>query len=216
MLPDLAHMLGCSRVCSSHGLLAEGIAFHHLTDRVFHQSRVFAELESKSLQALRHAGVPRGPRRALAHVGLELLLDVELSCVDDWMAHYKRALAEAERDEVCAQISWTRAGHVERGVSTDNTDPGFVPLCRTLLARAGRLRPSTSSEVVERLCRILEPRPRLAIPLAERPKVHTWVDDTWPELVQRLPAWLAELRAGLQPERATHPPASALIPGDPA
>jgi hypothetical protein len=201
MLPDLAHMLGRSKVSSSHPVLAEGIAFHHLTDRVFHQSRVFAELESRALRELAEAGVPRGPRRALAHVGLELLLDVELSRVDEWFDHYERALKAVEREGLAAEISWP---HSRRLTATPNhpealspSDPGLQALCQALLSRAAKLRPSTSADVLERLCRILQPRPRLALPHADRAKVHVWLDRTWPDLVQRVPAWLAELRAGL-------------------
>src|SRR5262245_22113008 len=96
MLPDLAHMLGCSRVESEHDLLASGIAFHHLTDRVFHHSRVFTQLESEALKDLQRAGLAPGPRRALAHVGLEVLLDAELARVPECMTHYRAALASAD------------------------------------------------------------------------------------------------------------------------
>jgi len=58
--------------------LAVGIAGHHATDAAFHGSAWFREHNRRLLDALLDAGVERGPARASAHAGLEMLLDGEL------------------------------------------------------------------------------------------------------------------------------------------
>jgi len=58
--------------------LAVGIAGHHATDAAFHGSAWFHEHNRRLLDALLDAGVERGPARASAHAGLEMLLDGEL------------------------------------------------------------------------------------------------------------------------------------------
>jgi len=58
--------------------LAVGIADHHATDAAFHGSAWFREHNRRLLDALLDAGVERGPARASAHAGLEMLLDGEL------------------------------------------------------------------------------------------------------------------------------------------
>lgn len=82
MLPDFATMCG-ARLAEppDSGIdptIAAGIALHHRTDSVFHQAApVLAsmrELDAR-LDAL---GCARGPRRAVAHIGMELLLDATL------------------------------------------------------------------------------------------------------------------------------------------
>jgi hypothetical protein len=219
MLPDLAHMLGRHRVSSPHELLGQGISFHHQTDRVFHGSRVFIELEHQALRELRRAAVPPGPRRALAHVGLEVLLDAELARVPECLASYQAALMSAENEDLAGLVRWPTQ-HDPEG----NTEPGLVPLCRVLLARSERLRPKTSADVVERLARILDSRPRLSIPASHRQEVNRWVESTWPVLQSRLADWVQELSSGLRAPGPDSTPASsneasaarAPLPGDPA
>ena len=55
--------------------LAAGLRFHHLTDEAFHGSRSFLEFSGQALSYLSRHGLPRGSARAVAHVGVELLLD---------------------------------------------------------------------------------------------------------------------------------------------
>jgi acyl carrier protein phosphodiesterase len=78
MLPDFATMCGARLAEPTDPAIAAGIALHHRTDSVFHQAApVLAsmrELDAR-LDAL---GCARGPRRAVAHIGMELLLDATL------------------------------------------------------------------------------------------------------------------------------------------
>ncbi len=76
-LPDLA-TIGRFRLLGSthHPGIRSGIALHHRTDDAFHASPWFRDLQAGLHAALteRH-GLARGPARAVAHVGPELLLD---------------------------------------------------------------------------------------------------------------------------------------------
>ena len=78
MLPDFATMCGARLAEPTDPEIAAGIALHHRTDAVFHQAApvlaLMRELDAK-LDAL---GCARGPRRAVAHIGTELLLDATL------------------------------------------------------------------------------------------------------------------------------------------
>lgn len=60
------------------GEIAEGIALHHATDELFHGHDWFKTHQSNLFASLSKAGVRRGPAKAVAHVGPELLLDGEL------------------------------------------------------------------------------------------------------------------------------------------
>jgi acyl carrier protein phosphodiesterase len=78
MLPDFASMAGIRPPPIQHTAVAEGVALHHRTDDVFHGCPTFVELSRDVFQELVQAGVERGPARAVAHIGVELLIDGEL------------------------------------------------------------------------------------------------------------------------------------------
>lgn len=78
MLPDFAGMARVRLAQSAHESVQAGIALHHATDQVFHDSEPFMALVAQLFQALARREVPRGPARAVAHVGVELLIDGEL------------------------------------------------------------------------------------------------------------------------------------------
>jgi hypothetical protein len=73
-LPDFAAMARV-RLTATDGRLGQGIAVHHATDRAFHASDWFLELEQDLRRSLSSAGLPDGGARVCAHVGPELLLD---------------------------------------------------------------------------------------------------------------------------------------------
>jgi hypothetical protein len=76
MLPDFATMSG-ARVASADADpdVAAGIALHHATDAAFHHLPVVTGLMRELDSLLLEGGCARGPRRAVAHIGVELLLD---------------------------------------------------------------------------------------------------------------------------------------------
>lgn len=123
-----------------------GIALHHRTDEAFHRHPWFTE----RVQILRHRleaqGIARGPARAIAHVGPEMLLDGALlgghqPRIDATFAaldHHRPSLADWTRSTT---VDW--AAHLERlvehGLPSDYGDPAAVAR-RLLRILAGRPR----------------------------------------------------------------------------
>src|SRR5688572_4337425 len=105
MLPDFSSMLRLRPPGSSHPVVARGVAFHHATDEAFHELAVFRELCSDAMRLLAERGVSRGTRRAVAHVGVELLLDVELSADEAARVAYLDGLRAARDPAIVASLS---------------------------------------------------------------------------------------------------------------
>src|SRR5262249_33653077 len=113
--------------------LAAGIDLHHATDATFHRLPVVVGLMRDLDTLLAERGCARGPRRAVAHIGVELLLDGVL--VDDpaYRTAYTRAL------EPDARIEWREPDDPVRfdmlmtrlrthGVPDDLRDPAKITL----------------------------------------------------------------------------------------
>src|SRR5258706_12541419 len=75
MLPDFIGMLRLSRPVVHDSVLARGVAFHHRTDELFHELPSFHRLSRSAFAWLSARDMPRGPARAVAHIGIEILLD---------------------------------------------------------------------------------------------------------------------------------------------
>jgi len=75
-LPDLGAM-GRFRLMgdTADADVTAGIALHHATDDAFHRHPTFTEAMARLRSDLAGDGVGRGPARAVAHVGPELLID---------------------------------------------------------------------------------------------------------------------------------------------
>jgi len=93
MLPDLATMSGGRIQSTDDAEVAAGIAFHHKTDAAFHQLPVVLGLMRELDGALSERRCARGPRRAVAHIGVELLLDGVLTAEPPYRTAYLDALA---------------------------------------------------------------------------------------------------------------------------
>jgi acyl carrier protein phosphodiesterase len=78
MLPDFATMCGARLAEPTDPAIAAGIALHHRTDGVFHKAAPVLALMRELDDRLSALGCARGPRRAVAHIGTELLLDATL------------------------------------------------------------------------------------------------------------------------------------------
>ena len=141
VLPDLLPMAGVRLDRSS---VPEGVAAgwhdHHRADAVFHASPAFSEGVGALRTDLRRTELTTGPRRAVAHVGWELLLDDAVAGDAALLALFREAL--------------------DRGRSlTDD------PRWHGLLDRFAVLRPTGRSEplvVAQRAQRACARRPRLA------------------------------------------------------
>jgi len=187
-LPDLAAM-GRHRLLGSidNHDVTRGIQLHHRTDEAFHRHLLFTEPMARLRQVLAVDGVSRGPARAVAHVGPELLLDGELLAESIVDSSVKSAFDEivslgstlATLVAVDKQADWLRhlAQVPEWGLPDDYDDPTSVAI---------------------RLHRILDRRPRLAFdqalvsPIASRLAAEqTEIVATSEELVASLVAELA-------------------------
>jgi hypothetical protein len=181
MLPDFASMLRVAAPVSRTVELSAGIRLHHRTDVVFHQATAFCTLEREARRALEVAGVTKGARRALAHVGVEFLIDEQLGERAPGWAGYVRALHFGGSEACSSALDWTLAGSGER----------FGALCRRLVGAANR---SAGDEVLAaRLVASLAGRPRLELSAAEAELLVPWLAECRPRVASLMPELLAEL-----------------------
>lgn len=75
MLPDFATMVRSRLADPADAAVATGIAHHHATDAAFHGMPAVLGLMRELDDRLAALDCARGPRRAVAHIGVELLLD---------------------------------------------------------------------------------------------------------------------------------------------
>ena len=93
MLPDFASMCG-ARLATDQldPEIAVGVALHHRTDSVFHQAAPVLALMRELDDRLLALDCARGPRRAVAHIGTELLLDATLLGNETYRATFLSSL----------------------------------------------------------------------------------------------------------------------------
>ena len=140
MLPDFATMSG-ARIANDGAhepAIGRGIDIHHKTDSVFHQLPVVTGLMRDLDTLLEERSCARGPRRAVAHIGVELLLveDVEVGFGD--VAEYRHDLS-VRRTSPCREGVRTR--HAIRPRSGFHTPDNYVGTPRSRGGSAPR-RPS--------------------------------------------------------------------------
>lgn len=182
MLPDLRAMLGVRPSTPRSAALVSGVALHHATDAAFHDNPVFLALSRDALRTLAARGLGRGPSRALAHVGVEILLDETLGRDPRDETAYLAALALAAGEGLAGEAA--------------------VEPLRDLagrLAQRGILRSPPAELVARRLYHALASHPRLVFPLEQEPVVTSWVTETRPLVTSRADELVAELRGRLLP-----------------
>lgn len=199
MLPDLTSIARARfrDVDAGAAELARGVALHHATDAVFHSAPVFVDLCTRGASDLEALGVGHAPARAVAHVGIELLLDGTL--VEDRATcdAYVGAIDVAARHEVLGAIRWRTADGAQRfafvrerlasyGVPIDLRDPDVV---------------------ADRLERILAPRPRLALGPGDRDRVGRWLHRVRAEVEEAAGPLIDRVRTAL---RSPGPPLEGL------
>lgn len=187
MLPDFASMLRVRPPRVTSAALEEGLRHHHATDDAFHGSESFLEFSRHASIFLGARGLSRGSARAVAHVGVELILDGALA--DDGGANeaYLCAVESGLTEAIASQIHWSAANGGSR----------FAQLCHTLASR-GPARSNASPELIaERLRNILMGRPRLALDDAGQSVVREWVVTACPIIVPRAPALVREVEQRL-------------------
>jgi hypothetical protein len=184
MLPDFASMAGMRVPGVRHSELAAGVAHHHRTDHLFHDGESFVALQRAAFQHLLEAGVERGPARAVAHIGVELLIDGLLLQGEPQLGDaYLSALAAFEQlpSDALPALDMAPLTHLQQrlmhyGIPYDYADPALV---------------------TARLIRILGRRPRLALSTTAAASVGSIMPDLKERVVERLPALLDSLAHGL-------------------
>ena len=96
MAPDLLPLCGAVASAETSPRVAAGQAHHLSVDAIFHASPAFAALQAWAVGGLRQLGLPRGPARGAAHVGIELFLDGALARETRARDAYHCSLADAE------------------------------------------------------------------------------------------------------------------------
>jgi hypothetical protein len=188
MLPDFASMLRTRPPVSHRKALTAGLSFHHLTDDAFHGCRFFLEISRVASSFLRERGVPRGTSRAVAHVGVELLLDAAFARENSLNEAYLSALASALTEPVRSAIQW----------QTSDLNERFQHLCHSLLERGSYPQNPTSEVIAARLQSILADRPRLAMDDRGLSVVREWVWNARPQITSGAPQLLREVEQRLK------------------
>jgi hypothetical protein len=148
MLPDFAGMCGGRIAAADDAAVADGIALHHATDAAFHQLPVVTGLMRELDERLDRGGCSRGPRRAVAHIGVELLLDGVLVDEPDYRAAYVHGLSHEPalrwRDpEVAPRFAVLLERLRSRGVPDDLHRPEAITVrVQRILAHRPLLAPS--------------------------------------------------------------------------
>jgi len=170
MLPDFAAMIRARPPRVDHVDIDSGMRFHWRTDEVFHRSAAFRQLTRQAVDWLSARGVRSGSALAVAHVGVELLLDAALSGDRPAQRAYLGALTGAADGELGGHLTWASGEERER----------FDHLRLRLLDRGaidGDIAPET---VAERLRRALADRPRLALDAAAVLAARDWASAARP------------------------------------
>ena len=187
MLPDFASILRTRQPLATLDALDAGLSFHHRTDHAFHGSQGFLEFSRQASAFLSDRGVSRGTARAVAHVGVELLLDAAFARENAANEAYLSAIACAMTERVQGAIRWPTSDASER----------FQSLCHRLQQR-GRFQENPPSEhVAERLRSILADRPRLSMSDDALTVVQHWVSTARPQITSGAPQLLREVEQRL-------------------
>jgi hypothetical protein len=173
MLPDFATMIRARPPHTTQADIDSGMQFHWRTDEVFHRSSAFRELTYHAVRWLSARGVRNGSALAVAHIGVEILLDASLAADEAAQQAYLAALAGAAPGDLGRCLAWESDEHPGR----------FDQLRIRLLERgavAGDIAPET---VAERLRRTLADRPRLALDDAAVRAARDWAHAARPAVL---------------------------------
>ena len=182
MLPDFASMSGARLAGAADDEVARGIDLHHATDAVFHHAPSVRALMGDAEARLTARGCRRGPMRAAAHVGVELLLDGVL--VDDGRHRdaYLAALAI-----VPVPVRWR----------DDGDDARFAYLHGRLAGHGVPDDLRRPAAVAERVARTLAGRRLLAPSIEERRMIDLVLAELAPQVAAAASAIVAAIVDGL-------------------
>lgn len=182
MLPDFGVMCGARVAGATDDAITRGIALHHATDAVFHHAPAVLALFRDAEARLAAGGCRRGPMRAAAHVGVELLLDGAL--LDD--ARHRDAYTAALALDPVA-VTWR-----------DPADPArFAALHARLRAHGVPDDLRRPRAAAERIFRMLAGRRLLAPDAAEREVIAGVLADIAPRVTVAAETIMRQVAAGL-------------------
>ena len=187
MLPDFATMIRARAPRTEHVEIDSGMQFHWRTDEAFHRSAAFLTLTHRAVGWLSARGVRSGSALAVAHVGVEVLLDAALAGDDCARRAYRAALEGAAHDELGKFVDW----------SSEEQRSRFDALRARLLARGAIAADVTPETVAERLRYALADRPRLALDDTSVLTVREWAHTARPEIDARAADLIRDLAAQL-------------------
>ncbi len=184
MLPDFASITRARFAGSNDANIEAGVAHHHKVDAVFHATDDFVLLCDLSAERMLADGVRRGTARAVAHIGVELLLDGWLQEHRDIAGIYLEAIQTGVRS--LEQLRWK------------SDAPAGLPALLQRLVTYGTPDDFAAPEVVSsRLRRALAPRKRLAILEGDEAAVDAEVQRLSDDVRRHAPSLYRDLREGL-------------------
>lgn len=187
MLPDFSTMSGARIMGSDDEEVAAGITLHHSTDAVFHSAPVVTGLMRELDMRLERGGCARGPRRAVAHIGVELLLDGVLVNNEEYRDEYILAL------EYEAPLSWRNPGDAEK----------YEALIKRLRESGVPMDLKKPEAIAHRLSRALANRPLLAPSSQDMAVITVALIEHKPRVEFAAESVLGLLRAALLPEKGS-------------
>jgi acyl carrier protein phosphodiesterase len=187
MLPDFAAMIRARPPAASDPAIAAGIEFHHRTDEVFHRSAAFLALSRAALEWLSVRGVGRGSARAVAHIGVEMLLELPLARDARGQRAYLAALDGGADAELGRGVAWGDTDEIAR----------FERLRRALLTRGQVIEDVATDVIAERLARALSSRPLLALDATAQLAVREWIASARADIASRAWPLVADLKSEL-------------------
>jgi hypothetical protein len=201
MLPDFASMVGARPPTSSDPAIAAGIDLHHRTDAAFHRLPAFTLLQRELDQHLTAAGCRRGPTRACAHIGVELLLDGVLADDAGARATYLAGIAAEPRG-----LAWR----------DDGADQRFAVLQQRLVAHGAPTDLRDPAIAAHRLLRTIAHRPLLRADDRDAAIIRGGLAAFAARVAALAPAIRDGLRAALDDRAARSDTSGAAGPGSPA
>jgi hypothetical protein len=157
MLPDLASMAGVRLFAADlPDPVGVGVRLHHRTDQAFHSDAAFRQGVARMRTVLGEAGLAKGPRRAVAHAGYEMLLDGHILGWQGGEAAFSSLL------EAAVELSPA----LPRGL-----DDSIGRLVASMHRDRWWLRYGDPADVAYALWRRLGARPLLAFPASDLPVV---------------------------------------------
>ncbi len=183
MLPDFSTMCGARIASTPDSEVADGIALHHATDKAFHGLPSVIGLMRELDQRLERGRCARGPRRAAAHIGVELLIDGVLVDNEEYRDSFILGL------EYETQIEWRHEGD----------DLRYAELITRMRAHGVPLDLKRPESITHRLARMLGHRPLLAPSQSDLSTITISLLEHKPRVEMAVDGVLRQLRAALTP-----------------